>query len=85
MCLVCHKGRVLVYLLPMAGQLLTGVVLDEAAFERAQASGLREAVKKMLRDTAPAEEGRGIRFVVKNESDVAQVLILAEAIMAGGA
>jgi len=82
--MVRHKERVLAYLLPMAGQLLVGVALDERAYELAQISVLREAIKKMLRDTAPAPDGRGIRFVVKTASDIAQVLLLAECIMASG-
>lgn len=80
MCLVCHQGHVLVYLLPMAGQLLVGVVLDEPAFQAALASDLREAVKKMLRDAPATPEGRGLRFVVKSEGDVDQVLILAQCV-----
>ncbi len=85
MCVVRYRGRVLVYLTPMAGQLLVGVVLGERAFGAAQASALREAIKKMLSDTPPAgSEGRGIRFVVKTAADVAQVLLLAECIMAAG-
>ncbi|GAA0533179.1 hypothetical protein FHS83_002897 [Rhizomicrobium palustre] len=82
MCALRHKGLALAYLLPMAGQLLVGVALDERAYELAQASALREAIKKMLRDTPPAPDGRGIRFVVKNEADIGQVVILAECIMA---
>jgi hypothetical protein len=84
MCVVRSRGRVLAYLTPMAGQLLVGVVLDERAYAAAQASVLREAIKKMLSETTPASEGRGIRFVVKTSSDVAQVLLLAECIMARG-
>lgn len=84
MCVVRHKKRVLAYLLPMAGQLLVGVALDERAYELAQASVLREAIKKMLRDTPPTAEGRGIRFVVKTAADVTQVQLLAECIMASG-
>lgn len=81
MCVVRCQTRVLAYLTPMAGQLLVGVVLDDAAFEAALASPLREAIKKMLREAVPGSEGRGIRFVVKTAADVAQVLLLAECIM----
>jgi hypothetical protein len=82
MCVLRAQRRVLAYLTPMAGQLLVGVGLDERAYQAAQASALREAIKKMLSDTAPGREGRGIRFVVKTTADVAQVLLLAECIMA---
>lgn len=75
---VRHKDRTLVYLMPMAGQLLVGVVLGERAYEIALVSKLRPAIKKMLSDAKPNAEGRGIRFVVKSASDVAQVLLLVE-------
>jgi hypothetical protein len=35
----------------------------------------------MLADAKPFAEGRGIRFVVKSASDVAQVLLLVESKM----
>jgi Protein of unknown function (DUF3788) len=78
MCLIRHKDRTLLYLTPMAGQLLVGVVLGERAYGLAMASKLRAAIKKMLTDARPYAEGRGIRFVVKSASDVAQVLLLIE-------
>ncbi len=78
MCAVRHKGRTLVYLMPMAGQLLVGVVLGERAYGIAMASKLRSAIKKMLSDARAHAEGRGIRFVVKSAADVAQVLLLVE-------
>ncbi len=82
MCLVRYKDRTLLYLTPMAGQLLVGIVLGERAYELAMASKLRAAIKKMLSDAKPYVEGRGIRFVVKSASDVAQVLLLVECKMA---
>ena len=78
MALVRHKDRTLLYLMPMAGQLLVGVVLGERAYELAMASKLKPAIKKMLTDAKPYAEGRGIRFVVKSASDVAQVLLLID-------
>lgn len=78
MALVRHKSRTLLYLMPMAGQLLVGVVLGERAYEIAQGSKLRNSIKKMLADAKPYAEGRGIRFVVKSASDVAQVMLLVE-------
>lgn len=79
---VRYKDRTLVYLMPMAGQLLVGVVLGERAYEIAQESKLRPAIKKMLADAKPYVEGRGIRFVVKSAADVAQVILLVECKMA---
>lgn len=78
MCLVRYKDRTLLYLIPMAGQLLAGVVLGERAYNIAQASRLRPAIKKMLSDAKPYAEGRGIRFVVKSNADVEQVMLLVE-------
>lgn len=82
MCLVRYKNRALVYLMPMAGQLLVGVVLSEGAYEIAMAAKLRPAIKKMLSAAKPGGEGRGIRFVVKTTADVAEVLTLAQCIVA---
>ena len=82
-CLLVHKDRTLLYLMPMAGQLLVGVVLDEMAYNLAQASDLRPAIKQMLAETKPTAEGRGIRFVVKTEADVAEVVTLARCVMEG--
>jgi len=83
LCLVRRGDRTLVYLMPMAGQLLVGVVLDEKAYGLAQASGLRPAIKQMLAEAKPTAEGRGIRFVVKTEADVAEVVTLARCVMEG--
>jgi hypothetical protein len=82
MCLVRRQGKTLVYLMPMAGQLLVGVVLDGYAYQFAMRSTLRPAIKQMLADTKPTGEGRGIRFVVKSEADIAEVLTLAQCIVA---
>lgn len=72
------KNRTLVYLMPMAGQLLVGVVLGERSYGIAMESKLRPAIKKMLSDAKPYAEGRGIRFVVKSAADVAQVILLVD-------
>jgi len=78
MCLLRHKDRTLLYLLPMAGQLLVGVVLGERAYGLAMASALPAAIKKMLSDAKPYAEGRGIRFTVKSAKDVASVALLVK-------
>lgn len=83
LCLVRYQNVTLLYLIPMAGQLLVGVVLNGYAYQCAMASSLRPAIKQMLSDTKPGAEGRGIRFVAKTESDIAEVLTLAECVMAG--
>lgn len=78
MCLLRHKDRTLVYLIPMAGQLLVGVVLGQRAYELAMESALPAAIKKMLSDARPYAEGRGIRFTVKSAKDVASVALLVK-------
>ena len=82
LCLVRCGGQTVLYLIPMAGQLLVGVVLSDAAYQRAVASGLRQGIKHMLAEAKPTREGRGIRFVVKTEADIAEVLTLAQCILA---
>jgi hypothetical protein len=81
LCLVRGGGRVLVYLMPMAGQLLVGVVVNTVAYYLAQGSELRPAIKQMLAETRPTAEGRGIRFVVKTEADIAEVVTLARCVL----
>jgi hypothetical protein len=81
MCLVQRRGKTVLYLMPMAGQLLVGVVLNGFAFQIAMRSGLRPAIKQMLADTRPTGEGRGIRFVAKTEADIAEVLTLAQCVV----
>ena len=78
MCLLRQKGRTLVYLIPMAGQMLVGVVLGQRAFELAMASDLPEAIKKMLSDARPYAEGRGIRFTPRTVKDVASIVKLVQ-------
>jgi len=78
MCLLRQKDRTLVYLMPMAGQLLVGVVLGQRAYELAMDSTLPEAIKKMLSDARPYAEGRGIRFTAKSAKDVASVALLVK-------
>ena len=78
MCLLRQKERTLVYLIPMAGQMLVGVVLGQRAFELAMASDLPQAIKKMLSDARPYAEGRGVRFTPRTAKDVATIVKLVE-------
>jgi hypothetical protein len=83
LCLVRCDGQTLLYLIPMAGQLLVGVVLGEGAYRRAVASELRQGIKQMLAEAKPTAEGRGIRFTVKTEADIAEVVTLTRCIKEG--
>jgi len=78
MCLLRQKDRTLVYLMPMAGQLLVGVVLGQRSYELAMESDLPAAIKKMLADARPYAEGRGIRFTVKSAKDVGAIVKLVQ-------
>ncbi len=82
-CLLRHKKRTLLYLIPDKGQVVVAVVLGERAYELAMASSLPAAIKKMFSETKPTAEGRGIRFVVKTEADVAEVVTLTRCIKEG--
>lgn len=78
MCLLRQKDRTLVYLVPMAGQMLVGVVLGQRAYELAMESDLPAPVKKMLSDAKPYVEGRGIRFTPRSMKDVASIVKLVQ-------
>jgi hypothetical protein len=78
LCLLRHKKRTLLYLIPDKGQILVAVVLGERAFELAMAASLPAAIKKMLSEARPYAEGRGIRFPVNSLSEVPVIAKLVE-------
>lgn len=78
LCLLRHKKRTLLYLIPDKGQLLVAVVLGERAYELAMAASLPATIKKMLSEAKPYAEGRGIRFPVNSLSDVPVIAKLVE-------
>ena len=70
--------RVLVYLTPQAGQLLVGVALGEKAIAVAEATGLASARTREIVAAAPRyAEGRGVRFAVATDDDLAVAKELA--------
>jgi hypothetical protein len=77
-CLLQHKKRTLLYLIPDKGQFAVAVVLGERAYGLAMASSLPAAIKKMLSEARPYAEGRGIRFPVNSLSDIPVVAKLVE-------
>jgi hypothetical protein len=72
-----RKDRILLYLIPQAGQFLIGVVLGQAAANAALASDLPSDVLELIEAARPYAEGRGIRFSAKVSKDVDTVLRLA--------
>lgn len=77
-CLLQHKKRTLLYLIPDKEQFLVAIVLGERAYGLAMASSLPAAIKKMLSEARPYAEGRGIRFPVNSVSDIPVVAKLVE-------
>jgi hypothetical protein len=77
-CLLRHKKRTLLYLIPDKGRIVVAVVLGERAYELAMAASLPAAIKKMLSEARPYAEGRGIRFPVNSLSEVPAIAKLVE-------
>jgi hypothetical protein len=77
-CLLRHKKRTLLYLLPEKGRVLAAVVLGQRAFELAMGSSLPDSIKTLLSEARPYVEGRGIRFPVTSIADISVVAKLVE-------
>ena len=77
-CLLQHKKRTLLYLIPDKGQFLVAIVLGERAFAMAMAFSLPAAIKKMFSEARHYAEGTGIRFPVASMSDVPVIAKLVE-------
>jgi hypothetical protein len=71
-----RKDRILLHLTPQRGQFLVGVVLGEAAAERAHAERLPDPALKLIDEAPRYGEGRGIRFAVCDDEDLASALSL---------
>lgn len=69
---VLRGDRVLAYLTPGAGTMLTGVVLGEKAIAAGTAAGLASERTLAVIAAAPKyAEGRGVRITVASEADLA--------------
>lgn len=79
MCLLQHKKKTLLYLTPGRGQVWVAIILGERAFQLAMASSLPDEIKTLLREAKPYAEGRGIRFSVEADRDLASIALLLEA------
>jgi hypothetical protein len=78
MCLLQHKKRTLLYLMPEKEKVRIAIVLGERAYGLAMASSLPVAIKKMFSEAKPYAEGRGIRFLVGSLSDIPTIKKLVE-------
>ncbi len=72
-CLLRHKKRTLLYLLPEKASVTVAIVLGERAYALAMASTLSAAVKTSLTEARPYAEGRGIRVRVRAARDLATI------------
>jgi hypothetical protein len=72
-CLLRHKKRTLLYLLPEEASVTVAIVLGERAYGLAMSSTLSAAVKRSLSEARPYAEGRGIRVPVKSARDFATI------------
>jgi hypothetical protein len=78
LCLLQHKKRTLLYLIPEKNVVRVAIVLGERAYGLAMASALPAAIKQLLSEAKPYAEGRGIRFPVNSPSDIAVVKMLVD-------
>jgi hypothetical protein len=72
-CLLRHRQRTLLYLLPEQASITVAIVIGERAYGLAMASTLSVAVKSSLAAARPYAEGRGIRVPVRTKRDLATI------------
>lgn len=75
-CLLKQRARTLAYLIPGERQFEVSIVLGERAVVLALASDLPEKIKTLIQEAKAYVEGRGVRFVVASEKDVAAAVAL---------
>jgi len=77
-CLIRHRERTLLYLTPDSGRIWIAIVLGDRAYGLAMASSLPAGIKRMFSQARPYAEGRGIRFAVDSQRDVAVIRKLVQ-------
>lgn len=77
-----RKKRTIIYLLPRDGHFLCAFVFGEKATAEARRSKLPKAILKTINDAKVYAEGRGFRWEVRNERDIASMKKLAAIKMA---
>jgi hypothetical protein len=78
MCLLQHKKRTLLYLIPEKEKIQIAIIFGERAYRLASTSTLPATIKKMFREAKPYAEGRGIRFAVSSSDDFPTIAKLIE-------
>ena len=74
--LVKQKKRTLFYILPRSNGFEVSFVFGDRALDVLKASNLTDDLKKRLVEARKYMEGRGIQVVLKEDSDLKDVLIL---------
>lgn len=77
-----QADRVILYLIPQAGQFLVGIVLGGKAVAAAQSAGLPAAVLAAIAAAPRYAEGTGLRLPIAGEQDLPAVEILTALKMA---
>ena len=72
-----HKKRNLIYLSPCTGCFRVALVLGKKAVAAAHAATLPPAIQKALAEAPVYPEGTGLRLIVREETDLAPILVLA--------
>jgi hypothetical protein len=73
---ICHKKRVLLYLIPDSSTFHISLVLGEKAVEAALASDLAELFMKAVRAAPKYPEGRGVRLDASEVADISGIVRL---------
>lgn len=74
--------RVILYLIPQAGQFLVGIVLGAKAVDAARSAGLPDPVRAAIAAAPRYAEGTGLRLPIAGERDLPPVEILTALKMA---
>jgi hypothetical protein len=69
--------RVILYLIPQAGQFLVGIVLGARAVDAAQSAGLASPILAAIATAPRYAEGTGLRLPIAGERDLPAVETLA--------
>jgi hypothetical protein len=77
-----QKKRAIVYLTPLEGRFRVAFALGEKAVAAAQSAGLPDLVLTLIDEAPRYAEGRGVRMLVRDLSDVQTVVALAKIKMA---
>lgn len=72
-----HHDRILVYMTPRDGHFLASFVLGDKAVKAIEAAGVPETVLSAIRNARRYAEGRGVRFEIRERTDLAGLVTIA--------